>query len=109
MSKRKMSKADRKLLKRAGFGREHKEMGALACALEEVKRAPRVDGYAVEADAAWGMQTRCRVRKLRRERMGRVIRRFCMIGALYVGVLLAVLLLVAAWWEVCVRLMGGGG
>ena len=44
-----MSRADRRLLKKAGFGREYKEMGALACALEEVKNAPYVPGYAVEA------------------------------------------------------------
>ena len=29
MARKKMSRADRKLLKRAGFGREFKEMGAL--------------------------------------------------------------------------------
>ena len=60
-----MSKADRKLLKRAGFGREYKEMGALACALEAVKNAPRVPGYAVEADVAHGVRTRRRVRRER--------------------------------------------
>ena len=65
MSRRKMSKADRKLLKRHGVGREYKEMGALACALERVKEAPRVPGYAVEADAAHGVRTRQRVRRER--------------------------------------------
>ncbi len=76
-----MSKADRKLLKRAGFGREFKEMGALACALEEVKNAPYVPGYAVEADVAHGVRTRRRVRRERWNRMGRVMRGLFLCGA----------------------------
>ena len=93
-----MVRAERKLLKKAGFGREHKELGALACALEEVKRAPYVPGYAVEADVAYGVQTRRRVRRLRRERMGRVMRRMLVVVGLYVGALLVVVLLVGAVW-----------
>ena len=93
-----MVRAERKLLKKAGFGREHKELGALACALEEVKRAPYVPGYAVEADVAYGVQTRRRVRRLRRERMGRVMRRMLVVVGLYGASLAAVLLLVGAVW-----------
>ncbi len=100
-----MSKADRKLLKRAGVGREYKEMGALACALEEVKRAPRVPGYAVEADVAYGVQTRRRVRRERWNRMGRVMRRFCLVGAVYMAVLAGWLLVVGLGWELLSRLL----
>lgn len=94
-----MVRAERKLLKKAGFGREHKELGALACALEEVKRAPYVPGYAVEADYACGAQTRRRVRRLRRERMGRVMRRMLVVVGLYVGALLVVVLVVGGLYE----------
>ena len=90
-----MSKADRRLLKRAGFGREHKDMGALACALEEVKRAPHVPGYAVEADCRWGVRTRKRVRRERWNRIARVMRRFCLLGVIYMAVLAGWLL--AGW------------
>lgn len=93
-----MVRAERKLLKKAGFGREHKELGALACALEEVKRAPYVPGYAVEADVAYGVQTRRRVQRLRRERMGRMMRRMLVVVGLYGASLAAVLLLVGAVW-----------
>lgn len=94
-----MVRAERKLLKKAGFGREHKELGALACALEEVKRAPYVPGYAVEPDYACGVQTRRRVRRLRRERMGRVMRRMLVVVGLYVGALLVVVLVVGGLYE----------
>ena len=94
-----MVRAERKLLKKAGFGREHKELGALACALEEVKRAPYVPGYAVEADVAYGVQTRRRVQRLRRERMGRMMRRMLVVVGLYVGALLVVLLVVGGLYE----------
>ena len=100
-----MSKADRRLLKKAGFGREHKEMGALACALEEVKRAPYVPGYAVEADVANGARTRRRVRRERWNRMGRVMRRFCLVGAIYMAVLAGWLLVVGLGWELLSRLL----
>lgn len=100
-----MSKADRKLLKRAGFGREYKEMGALACALEEVKNAPYVPGYAVEADVAHGVRTRRRVRRERWNRMGRVMRRFCLVGAIYMAVLAGWLLVVGLGWELLSRLL----
>ncbi len=94
-----MVRAERKLLKKAGFGREYKEMGALACALEEVKNAPYVPGYAVEADVAHGVRTRRRVRRLRRERMGRVMRRMLVVVGLYVGALLVVVLVVGGLYE----------
>ena len=86
-----MVRAERKLLKKAGFGREHKELGALACALDEVKRAPYVPGYAVEADVANGM--------------GRVMRRFCLVGAIYMAVLAGWLLVVGLGWELLSRLL----
>lgn len=70
-----MSKADRKLLKRHGLGREYKEMGAPACAPESAKAAPRVPGYAEAADLAHGVRTRQRVRRERRRRRWRAVRR----------------------------------
>ena len=72
-------KSDRLYLKRAGLGRQHKELGALACALEEAKRAPREPGYAVEPDYACGVQTRLRVRRLRGERVARMMRRMLVV------------------------------
>ena len=91
-------KSDRRYLKRAGLGRQHKDLGALACALEEVKRAPYVPGYAVEADVAYGVQTRRRVRRERWHRMGRMMRRMLVVVGVYGASLAAVLLLVGAVW-----------
>lgn len=101
--KRKLGKADRKLLKKAGMGRQFKEMGALACALEDVKRAPRVPGYAVEPDVLCGVRTR---RRVRRVRMMRCARRFCLIGAVYMAALAGCLLLVGLGWELLCWLRG---
>lgn len=92
-------------MKKAGFGREYKEMGALACALEDVKNAPYVPGYAVEADVAHGVRTRKRVRRERWNRQVRVMRRFCQLGVIYLGCLAAVLLLVAGVYELVRRFL----
>ena len=100
-----MSRADRRLLKKAGFGREYKGMGALACALEEVKRAPRVAGYAVEADVAHGARTRRRVRRERWNRMARCVRRMLLVGAVYMAVLAGWLLVIGLGWELLIRLL----
>ena len=98
MSRKKAVKAERRYCKRAGFGRQHAELGALAYALEEVKRAPREVGYAVEADVAYGVQTRRRVRRERWNRMGRMMRRMLVVVGVYGASLAAVLLLVGAVW-----------
>lgn len=105
-AKRKLGKADRKLLKKAGMGRQFKEMGALACALEDVKRAPRVPGYAVEPDVLCGVRTRRRVRRLRWGRRVRCARRFCLIGAVYMAALALLLLVVGLGWELLCWLRG---
>ena len=92
-------KSDRRYLKRAGLAREYKDLGALACALEEVKRAPYVPGYAVEADVAYGVQTRRRVRRERWNRMGRMMRRMLVVVGGYVGSLLLMVLRVGLAYE----------
>ena len=104
--KRKMGRAERKLLKRTGFDREHKDMGALACALEEAKAAPRVEGYALQADSSWGERTRRRVRRERRERRMAVLRYFLLLVLVYGGSLVVVVLLVAGLWDLVLRLIG---
>lgn len=65
MSRRKLGKAERRLLRRAGLGREFKDMGGLVCALDAAAHAPRVPGYAVEPDAGCGVRCRRRLRRLR--------------------------------------------
>ena len=97
--KRKFERQERKFLKKAGFGREFRDMRALVCALEEAKAAPRVAGYALQADSSWGERTRRRVRRERWNRQVRVMRRFCLLGVIYLGCLAAVLLLVAGVYE----------
>lgn len=96
--KRKIDRADRKFLKRAGFGREFKEMGALVCALDEAKRAPRPEGYALQADSSWGQRTRRRVRRERWNRWARCLRRMLLLTLVYGGSLAVVLLLIGAVW-----------
>lgn len=103
--KRKMGRADRRLLKKAGFGREHKDMGALACALEDVKNAPYVPGYSTVPDVRWGRLLRKRLRRQRWNRQVRVMRRFCQLGVIYLGCLAAVLLLVAGVYELVCRFL----
>ena len=106
MARKKMSRADRKLLKRAGFGREFKEMGALACALEDVKNAPHVPGYALAPDSGWGRRTRRRLRRERRERRLAVLRYFLLLVLVYGGSLVVVVLLLAGLWDLVLRLIG---
>ena len=106
MGRRKMKKAERRLLKRTGFGREFKDMGALVCALEEAKAAPRVAGYALKADSSWGDRTRRRVRRERWNRQVRVMRRRLVYVLVYGGSLAAFLLLVGGLWDLVHRLMG---
>lgn len=104
--KRKMGRAERRLLKRTGFGREFKGMGALVCALEEAKAAPRVEGYALPADSSWGERTRRRVRRERWNRRARCLRRMLLLTAVYVGSLAVFLLLVGGLWSLVQRLVG---
>lgn len=101
-----MSRAERRLLKRTGFGREFNDMGALVCALEEAKAAPRVAGYALQADASWGKRTRRRVCRERWNRRARCVRRLLLLVAVYVGSLAVVVLLVGGLWELILRLIG---
>ena len=101
-----MKKAERRLLKRTGFGREFKDMGALVCALEEAKAAPRVEGYALQADSSWGQRTRRRVRRERWNRRARCVRRMLLMTAVYGGSLAVVLLLVGAVYEFLLRFVG---
>lgn len=101
-----MSRAERRLLKRTGFGREFNGMGALVCALEEAKAAPRVAGYALQADSSWGQRTRRRVRRERWNRRARCVRRLLLMLAVYVGSLAVVVLLVGGLWELVLRLIG---
>ena len=63
--KRKFERQERKFLKKAGFGREFRDMGALACALNEVQCGERPAGYVERADASHGKRTRQRVRRKR--------------------------------------------
>ena len=98
-----MSRAERRLLKRTGFGREFKDMGALVCALEEAKAAPRVAGYALQADSSWGERTR---RRERRERRLAVLRYFLLLVLVYGGSLVVVVLLLAGLWDLVLRLIG---
>lgn len=102
MIRRKMSRADRKLLKKAGFGREYKEMGALACALEEAKHGYRESGYEQQADSCFGKRTRRRVRRERWNRQVRVMRRFCQLGAIYLGCLAVTVVL----WHYLLEFVG---
>lgn len=103
MSRRKPSKEQRRILKRAGLGRQFKEMGALACALEAAKGAPRVPGYAVEPDVACGAVTRRRVRRERWNRRARCMRRMLVFSMVYGGSLLVFLLVVGLGWELVCR------
>ena len=106
MSRRKLKKDDRRFLKKAGFDREFKGMGALVCALEEAKAAPRVEGYALQADSSWGQRTRRRVRRERWNRQVRVMRRMLVYVLVYGGSLAVVVLLVGGLWELVLRLIG---
>lgn len=101
-----MKRAERKLLKRTGFGREFKEMGALACALEEAKYGDRPEGYIQQPDSSWGKRTRRRVRRERWNRRARCLRRMLVLTAVYVGSLAVFLLLVAAVYEFLLRFVG---
>lgn len=103
--KRKFERQERKFLKKAGFGREHKDMGALACALEDVKNAPYVPGYSTAPYLRWGRLLRKRVRRERWNRQVRVMRRFSQLGVIYLGCLAAVLLLVAGVYELVRRFL----
>ena len=99
-----MSRADRRLLKKAGFGREFKGLGGLAVALEDVKNAPHVPGYALAPDSGWGRRVR---RRLRRERWGRgarCVRRMLWVVAVYLLALACLLLLVGGVYELVGRI-----
>jgi hypothetical protein len=94
MSKKKMSKVERKFLKKAGFCGEFKKLGGLACALHEAQTGCRPAEYALPADSSWGERTRRRVR-----RMGLFV-------LVYGGSLAAFLLLVGGLWSLAQRLVG---
>lgn len=95
MSRRKLTRDDRRLLKRAGFGREMAGMGALAVALDEATHGARPDGYAQRPDSSWGERTRRRVARNRRRRVWARVRYALLMVGLYAGSALLVLLLLA--------------
>lgn len=100
-----MSKADRKLLKRHGFGKQFGAQGEFLVATHHAQVDARPEGYAVRADIEHGKRTRRRVRRERWNRQVRVMRRFCLLGVIYLGCLAAVLLLVAAVYELVSRFL----
>lgn len=106
MSKKKMSKGERKFLKKAGFCGEFKKLGGLACALHEAQTGFRPAGYALPADSRWGERTRRRVRRERWNRRARCVRRMLLYVLVYGGSLAVVLLLVGALWSLAQRLVG---
>ena len=106
MSRRKLKKDDRRFLKKAGFGREFKEMRGLACALNEAQRGHRPEGYVQQPDVSWGERTRRRVRRERWNRQVRVMRRMLVYVLVYGGSLAAFLLLVGGLWDLVHRLFG---
>lgn len=102
MSRRKFKKDERRWLKKAGFSREHKEMGGLACALREAHR-PTPVGYAqVQADTSWGERTRRRVRRERWNRQARVLRRMVKVTAIFSLVFGCAMLAVGLCWQIIV-------
>lgn len=106
MSRRKMKRAERKLLKRRGYSRDYVDMGTLTCALEEAKYGDRPEGYIQQPDSFWGKRTRRRVRRERWNRRARCLRRMLLLTAVYVGSLVVVLLLVGGLWELVLRFVG---
>lgn len=104
MCRRKLfTRAERRLLRRAGVGREFKDMGALVCALDAAVHAPRVPGYALEPDVACGVRTRRRVWRLRWVAFGAAVCRVLRwLGCVALGVLpwvAAVVVVWRLWWE----------
>ena len=106
MSKKKMSKGERKFLKKAGFCGEFKKLGGLACALHEAQTGCRPAEYALPADSSWGERTRRRVRRERWNRRARCVRRMLLVAAVYGASLAAFLLLVGGLWSLAQRLVG---
>lgn len=93
MARRKFRKEERRLLKRAGFGREFKGLGGLAVALEDAKFGARPAGYVQQADSCFGKRTRQRVRRERWNKRWRAMRRFCLMVAVYGGSLVVAVVL----------------
>ena len=106
MARKRVKRDERRWLKKAGFRREFKEMGELACALHEAETGPRSEGYVLPADSSWGVRTRRRVRRERWNRRARCLRRMLLLTAVYVGSLAVVLLLVGGLWSLVQRLVG---
>ena len=106
MSKKKMSKGERKFLKKAGFCGEFKKLGGLACALHEAQTGFRPAEYVLPADSSWGRRTRRRVRRERWNRRARCVRRMGLYVLVYGGSLAAFLLLVGGLWSLVQRLIG---
>lgn len=106
MSKKKMSKGERKFLKKAGFCGEFKKLGGLACALHEAQTGFRPAEYVLPADSSWGVRTRRRVRRERWNRRARCLRRMGLFVLVYGGSLAAFLLLVGGLWSLVQRLVG---
>lgn len=99
MARKKLKKDDRRFLKKAGFGREFREMGDLACALYEAQTGDRPAGYVLQADSSWGERTRRRVRRERWNRRARCVRRMLLLTLVYGGSLAVFLLLVGGVWS----------
>ena len=106
MSKKKMSKGERKFLRKAGFGRGLNGLGGLAVALHEAETGCRPAEYALQADTGWGKRTRRRVRRERWNRRWRCVRRMGLFVLVYGGSLAVFLLLVGAVWSLVQRLVG---
>ena len=106
MSKKKMSKGERKFLRKAGFGRGLNGLGGLAVALHEAETGCRPAEYALQADTGWGKRTRRRVRRERWNRRARCVRRMGLYVLVYGGSLAAFLLLVGGLWSLAQRLVG---
>ena len=106
MARKRVKRDERRWLKKAGFSREFKEMGGLACALYEAQTGERPAGYVLPPDTSWGERTRRRVRRERWNRRARCVRRMLLLTLVYGGSLAVVLLLVGALWELALRLVG---
>lgn len=87
----KMTKEDKRFLRKAGFRAEHGALCDLACAIKAAHETKRDEGYVVRPDSNWGKRTR---RRILRKRMRAAAMRF----ALYAGSAAAVILTAGLIW-----------
>ncbi len=102
MSRKKMCRADRKLLKRHGFGKQFGAQGEFLVATHHAQVDARAEGYAVRADIEHGKRTRRRVRRERWNRRWRCLRRFALMVAVYGGSLAVTVVL----WHYLLEFVG---